>query len=198
MLRLQLARRGIPVLIRTVTQSGGGMDQLRHPPAVDGAVVDGAHAQGATTLRLRAARLDGRFLTGDEIWVGGTLPWPRVSAETPIEINGQVELPLSVPLAGPLANGETVVGFGFTSDRRTKGNVESYPLRLIDGEMILASDRQVLVAAEDCPKPPAPQDQIFFTEDAAAGQMDGVIVAVRTSAEFGFAIGYIIQARRAG
>lgn len=196
-LRMQLAKRGIPVLIRRVAISAGPSGQ-KHPPAAVGVVVDGSHVAGATVLNLRATRLVGRFLAGDQIWLGAGPPWPTVKAETLIsEDEPKVALPLQQPLPEAIPDGRTVVGFGFVGDIKVTGRVVSYPARLIDGTMIVASDREVMLSAEELGGPPSTQDQIFFTEDADAGQTDAVVHAVTTDAAFGYAIGYRVQARRA-
>jgi hypothetical protein len=194
MFKQWVRRQGSLVTIRRITRAAGPAAAV-NPPAYTNVVIDGAHVAGATSLRLRADRLVGRFIVGDIIQVAN-LPLMAVAAETVVpETMAAVTLPLRAALTTGLADGLAVQTFAFAADQQVKAVISAFPRRITDGEMIKGTDLQVTLAAMDVGKAPEPQDVIRLAAYDGDTVRDHVVVQALVSAVNGFPVSMQVQVR---
>lgn len=192
----RLMRQGqARVKLRTVTRSSGP-NPKQNPALVVGGVVDGAHLAGATTLALRGTTLRGRFLLGDIVQIGSLTATVAAPGASDNDLH-RITLPLSAGLSAPLNDGAAVTAIFWAADRSLPAKVEAFPLNLIDGEMVLAGDLRIMVAAKDCgATPPRPQDTVMVSLNGAAEE-PYTVQAVIPAMEETYAVAYTLQVRRA-
>lgn len=94
------------------------------------------------------------------------------------------------PARGSYNPGTDSYGSGSAQSKTLKALVLSYRRDQVDGMMIVAGDRRVIVAAEDVPFDPKPGDRVGI------GGLDHQVVMVEPVQPGPFAIGYSLQVRR--
>lgn len=180
--------RPVWITYRRITRLDGPY-AAQNPPRVQGAlVVSGAHSAGATTLALRATRLQGRVVPGDKLTLAGvTYLVTGQVADTGANV---IIAPVTPALVAPAADGATVAA-AWVGERRIPARQQDYGQRLIDGQMILSGDQKITVAAQDLAGDPVPQDQVVLP-----GGTLMTVVAVFPSRMDGDPITWDLQVRR--
>lgn len=146
-----LARKGATVTLRRKTSSAGPTP-LVNPPRISLAFVRDPVPAGAELVPVEATVAVGRLLPGDQLLIGG-VAYPvtgeaavrQPAPGTPVFLWVPVQ-----PLKASLAAGMNV-GFKFAADFETSAMVNSFPIRLVDGERIKSRDLSVLIAAWKLP-----------------------------------------------
>ncbi len=149
-----IERKGAPIVIRRVSSSAGAVPLL-NPPLFAGPVTIGAAAAiGATAIELDMARVSGRLLPGDCLQVGTLAPIVVAAAAPARPVTqpgppGFSAVPVQ-PLLAPIAAG-AAVQLAFAADLATFAMVQSFPVRLIDGERIRSRDLALKISAQLLP-----------------------------------------------
>lgn len=199
MFRQNVRRNGAPATFVRVTR-GTPPTAAVNPPAYLNVVVDGVHTVGATSLKLRADRLVGRFLTGDVLTVTGQ-PLMYVSAETMVPedvlLSGLygVTLPLQASLTVGLADGVPVI-LAFAAETKGKALVGNFSRSLVDGQMVRSTDLKIIFAAMDLAVVPRPQDIVQVSALDGSSPRDRVVLDdARVNHEKGVPVSYEVQVR---
>lgn len=139
-------RNGGKVVVRRQTK-GPGTTGLINPPRVQGATLAAAARAGDTVLHVAAVSASGRLLAGDKLLVDGLtiVALDEVPCWPPTHPAGFTDVPVA-PLPRDLASG-LPVGFGFLADTPVPAMINSFPIRLVDGERIRSRDLQIIVPA---------------------------------------------------
>lgn len=154
--RLQalVSRKGAQVTIRRSSKLPAGPAGLLNPPRLTGTATIAANlAAGATHMPLSAPGAVGRLVMGDLLLISPVaLPVMADAPALPLNApggGGWAAVPIE-PLPFDMAAG-TPVGFLWSADLRTFGMINSFPIRLVDGERIKARDLSILVSAYGLP-----------------------------------------------
>lgn len=156
-LHAELKRRRATVTLRTPSTLPGS-DPQPNPPRVAGLVVDGEHAPGATTLRLRGTALAGRMVKGDRIMVGAQTV--TVQADATAALN-RIALTVFPALAQGAADGTPVAPL-WAADRVIPARVESQGVRLGEGNLIEQRGYSVRVSAHQLTPAPTLLDLVIL------------------------------------
>lgn len=140
-----IRRNGAPVALRRLASAG----TRNSPPTLAAPVLDGPVAAGATVLALRGAQAYGRLVAGDTLTLGGqTVTVAAETASRPIDaaVPGFDAVPLTTAIAADLPDATPVVP-GWAADLAVYAKVQSFPRRLVDGQLIRSRDLSVAIGA---------------------------------------------------
>lgn len=189
----RLINQGSTRIALRLTTRINGPAASHNPATVVGAVVDGLHNAGATTLNLRGSKLLGRFIAGDLVQVGSSVC--SVASATLDNGANKIALPLVAPLPS-LAVDNTPVAIFWAADREIAAKVEAWPQNLIDGQMIQVGDLRVQIAALHLKgAEPKPGNEAMISLNGAPRE-PWTIVAVTPLLEDTWAVAYTLQVRR--
>jgi hypothetical protein len=153
--------RPVWITYRRITRLDGPY-AAQNPPRVQGALaVSGGQEAGAATLAIRAARLQGRVVPGDQLILAGVTY--LVTGQVADTGTNVIIAPIAPALAAPASDGAAVTA-RWAGERRIPARQQDYGQRLIDGQMILVGDQKITLAAQDLAADPAPQDQVTLPD----------------------------------
>jgi len=159
-LQLQVAaairRRGTEVVLRAVTRTGS--PQMPNPPTFVNPVLATPLAPGATALSINASSAFGVILAGDILLVDGqslTVTTQVRSRPNTANNAGFDAISFSPPFTGTGSSGDPVLPT-WSADINTWAVVSSFPLNLIDGQLIIVGDMNVVMPALDGFNPKLP------------------------------------------
>lgn len=187
--RLKIAAEysGAKITLRRRTATAGPQPLLNPPIAVAVTVLS-TTAQGLGTITLTGTDLRGRVLVGDKFTIAGDATVYTVTQQKDAASNQIVALAFSPVLAAQAAAG-AAVSFTWSADKTLYAQVNSFPIRMVDGERIKMTDMQIILPASGVTPDPTPGEQIIFRGKTLEIRM------VWPMLELGVPVAWTIQAR---
>lgn len=147
------AMRSVDRLVRHFGEGATATLRARHSliSPLEGSIVetlevDGPHLQGATTVSLRAASVQGLLIQGVELAIAGDPTVYSVTANVDAEGNALAAIPITPPLQQPAADGAAVtITLAFVDVSRPCA-MTKFRDDQVDNEFILADDRLVVIS----------------------------------------------------
>ena len=189
----QMRLKPVWVTHRRITRVDGPYPAA-NPPRITGAlVVAGTHPAGPAAISMRANRLQGRIVKGDELTIAGTVytasaaatdnglnvitvPIDTVDLVQPFALSPAAQISRAqaqaeatadaaeaTPFVNPLVDGAPVAA-AWAADKRIPSRLLDYGTKLIDGDMIKRGDKKITIAAADLAFDPDEQDQIILAD----------------------------------
>lgn len=140
-----IARRGTQIIVRRFTSTPGPVPSL-NPASFEGLTVGTAITAGDMSVTLAATKNRGRLIAGDVLWIGGiahTISQTTVARMGPPGFNG---VGLTVPAPAGFAVG-LPVELVWTADLVCFAMIDSFPIRLVDGDRIQSRDLSLQFSA---------------------------------------------------
>lgn len=181
-----LQRRGTTVTVRKVSVVAGSIPSP-NPPRIEGSLtLSGAHTVGASALNVAASTLAGTIKAGDSLKVGAVTY--KVTGDATSTVN-TATVTITPNLASSQSDG-TVVTPTWKADTKVPAAITNYNRRLVDGNLIQASDFQVSISSYQLDSIPTVSDLLIMPW----GELRKIMTIVPQLVQ-GETVGYVLQAR---
>lgn len=123
-----------------------GQNASPSPPSHGGLIVDATAALGATQITISSSFAVGRLVAGDKLTIVGDSTVYSVTAPISAVDNKFTNVPITPALVQQAAQGASVSA-AFAADLKVMVRVAAFPLQLVNGTTIRATDLQVVIPA---------------------------------------------------
>ena len=195
MSRADIAQRRANALIRRVGKqmairhpsTTGGPSPVINPPTIESSLlVNGNQSLSSSTLSLKATRLIGGIVSGDQFTIGSHTY--TATGSVTAASNALVSIPITPNLAANITDGASVTPT-WGADTAVYGVIGMYSALAIDGTLIQQKDLRITIPANVMSYVPTIMDKIVIDGFVKS------IVNITPSYTQGSPASYIIQAR---